>query len=107
MALREVNDEIAAGCAEALRRQQAALNEDTIRALVDQLRGQPTQWTVWLAGNLPREWFAGAMVAIQEAAPQLHYAVTLLWAFLESWIAKYWEPALPQQREDRDGNNAR
>ena len=104
--LREVNDEIAAGCAEALRRQQGALNEDTIRALVDQLRGQPTRWTVWLAGNLPREWFAGAMVAIQDAAPQLHYAVTLLWAFLESWIAKYWEPALPQQRENEEANNA-
>ena len=105
--LREVNDQIAAGCAEALRRQHLALNEDTIRALVDQLRGQSTRWTVWLAGNLPREWFAGAMVALQDAAPQLHYAVTLLWAFLESWIAKYWEPVLPPQRQVVGGNNAR
>jgi hypothetical protein len=46
---------------------------------------------VWLLGHLPREQVAPAIAGLQTQAPELHYAVTLLWTFVESWIAKHWE----------------
>lgn len=89
--LQEVDPAIAAGCAEALR-QHGALSDGAIRELTAQLAsGNPSVWTVWLAGHLPRERLAGAVADLQETAPELHYAITLLWSFVESWIARRWE----------------
>ncbi len=89
--LQEMEPAIAAGCAEALR-QHGALSDQTIRELTAQLaRGNPSVWAVWLAGHLPRERLAGAVADLQETAPELHYAITLLWSFVESWIARRWE----------------
>ena len=89
--LREVDPAIAAGCAEALR-QQEALSADTIREISAQLAsGNSTVWAVWLAGHLPRERLAGAVADLQQTAPELHYAITLLWSFVESWVARRWE----------------
>ena len=89
--LREVDPAIAAGCAEALR-QQEALSADTIREISAQLAsGNSTVWAVWLAGHLPRERLAGAVADLQQTAPELHYAITLLWSFIESWVARRWE----------------
>ena len=90
--LRETGDEIAAGCAEALRQQRASLGDEAITSLLEQLRSAaPSRWAVWLAGNLPREHVAGAIASIEKSAPHLHYALTLLWSFAESWIAQRWE----------------
>ena len=47
--------------------------------------------TVWLAGHLPRERLAGAVAGLQRTAPELHYAITLLWSFVESWVGRRWE----------------
>lgn len=89
--LREMEPAIAAGCAEALR-QQGALSDETIRELTTQLASDsPSVWAVWLTGHLPRERLAGAVADLQESVPELHYAITLLWSFVESWIARRWE----------------
>ena len=89
--LQEVDPVIATGCAEALR-QQEVLSADTIRELTAQLSGRnPSVWAVWLAGHLPRERLAGVVANLQQTAPELHYAITLLWSFAESWIAQRWE----------------
>ncbi len=89
--LQEVDPAVAAGCAEALR-QHGALPDGTIQELTAQLAGgNPSVWAVWLAGHLPRERLTGAVADLQETAPALHYAITLLWSFVESWIARRWE----------------
>jgi hypothetical protein len=52
-----------------------------------------------LLGNLPRDQVAGAIAELQDSAPHLRYAISLLWSFVESWIARLWEanpgPAFP------------
>ncbi|MCY4173489.1 MAG: HEAT repeat domain-containing protein [Cyanobacteria bacterium MAG CAR3_bin_5] len=89
--LQEENPAIAAGCAEALR-QHGALPAEAIGTLTEQLTEEnPSKWAVWLAGHLPRECLAGAVADLQETAPELHYAITVLWSFAESWIARHWE----------------
>ncbi len=82
---------IAAGCAEALR-QQRTLPDTVIDNLEAHLTvDAPPHWAVWLIGNLPREQFNTAISELQPSKPELHYAVSLLWSFVESWIAKHWE----------------
>ena len=89
--LREVDPAIAAGCAEALRQHGASLDV-SVQEVAEQLAGgRPSVWTVWLAGHLPRERLAGAVAGLQRTAPELHYAITLLWSFVESWVARRWE----------------
>jgi HEAT repeat protein len=89
--LQEMEPAIAAGYAEALR-QHGAVSDETLRELTAQLTsGTPSVWAVWLVGHLPRERLAGAVADLQETAPELHYAITLLWSFVESWIARRWE----------------
>jgi len=89
--LQEVDPAIAAGCAEALR-QHGALSAESLGELTAQLAsGNPSVWTVWLAGHLPREHLTGAVAELQDTEPELHYAISLLWSFIESWIARRWE----------------
>ncbi|MGA2271308.1 MAG: HEAT repeat domain-containing protein [Bryobacteraceae bacterium] len=89
--LRGTAMDVAAGCAEALR-QQASLPPNVIAELTQNLQ-EPgaSDWAVWLLGHLPRERVAPAIIGLQGSAPQLHYAVSLLWSFMESWIARRWE----------------
>lgn len=83
--------DIVAGCAEALR-QQERLPGKIINELVTTLKtGRPSPWLVWLVGNLPREQVNTAIADLQKRAPELHYAITLLWTFLGSWVARCWE----------------
>lgn len=91
---------VAAGCAEALR-QQRALSDAAVTAIVDDLRSvSPSPWTVWLAGHLPREHIASSIADLQDDNPTLHYAISLLWSFMENWIARNWDvapfPVLPR-----------
>lgn len=89
--LREVDQDIAAGCAEALR-QQKSLRPELPANLIEELKtGNRSPWGVWLLGHLPRETVGTAIAELQESAPQLHYAIALLWSFVESWISRRWE----------------
>jgi len=82
---------IAAGAAEALRRQQP-LSRTVVNQLANDLRSEhPSPWSVWLFGHLPRDQVASAIADLQQSAPPLHYAISLLWSFVESWIARHWE----------------
>ena len=90
--LREVNSDIAAGCAEALRQQQRTLPDQVIAQLTSYAKQrQSPSWAVWLLGQLPREQVLNSIADVQDSAPALHYALSLLWAFTESWIARSWE----------------
>ncbi len=89
--LRNSSDPIAAGCAEALRRCKDVTGA-LLGSLVTELRSEaPSRWAVWLVGHLPREQFATAIAEIQHQKPELHYAISILWSFVESWIARNWE----------------
>jgi hypothetical protein len=83
--------DLAAGCAEALRQQK--LSDEMLRELLPRLRGKARLpiWPVWLFGNLPRQQAAPIIAELQTSAPELHYALSLLWSFTESWIAQRWE----------------
>jgi len=99
--LKSVDTDIAAGCAEALRQQERLPNQ-IVDELVTTLRtGRPSQWLVWLVGHLPRERVNTAIADLQDRAPELHYAVTLIWAFVDSWVARRWElrrgPGFPEE----------
>lgn len=89
--LRETDEAVAAGCAEALR-QRGHLPDEALAELCDHARnGELSPWAVWLLGHLPRDQVAPAIASLQNSAPQLHYAISLLWSFVESWIARRWE----------------
>jgi len=104
--LRGTNEDIIAGCAEALRQQQP-LESEVLSELLDDLRRKdPSQWTAWLLGHLPRDQVSTAISGLQDTAPQLHYAISVLWSFVESWIARRWElnpgPAFPQPEDSEN-----
>ena len=86
--LSEVDPDIASGCAEALR-QYRPLPEATLPEIV-RLADQ-SQWAVWLLGNLPRERVVTLVDDLRDSNPTLYYAITLLWSFIENWIARRWE----------------
>lgn len=97
-----LDSDVAAGCAEALRRQRV-LSRDAILQLSDWAKTDGP-WAAWLLGNLPREQVTSVIADLQDSSPPLHYALTLLWSFTESWIARRWEvhpePAFPAQEDD-------
>jgi len=89
--LKRTDEAVIAGCAEALR-QQPELPEEVVESLLGTIRSDaPNKWVVWLVGHLPREQFNAAISELQTERPELHYAIALIWSFLESWIAKHWE----------------
>ena len=85
------DETVSAGSAEALRR-NPPLTKVVIDKLISELAsGTPQKWAIWLIGHLPRDHFASAVAGLQTARPDLHFAVSLLWSFVESWIARRWE----------------
>ena len=88
--INDANSDIAAGCAEVLR--QSKLPPNALDELGDALYAENTStWVPWVAAHLPRDYMAGRIAALQEKKPELHYAISLLWAFLDSWISRSWE----------------
>ena len=89
--LREAEDDaVRAGSAEVLR-QYSNNPAFPVGELVEILSAVGSPWPVWLAGMVPRNRIAGAVAPLQDTHPQLHYAITVLWSFVESWIARKWE----------------
>jgi len=96
------NSEIAAGCAEAIR-QAGRSGRPLILELAKELHQKPTDWLVWLLGQLPSDELTAAIAEIQkDVDPRLHYAITLLWAFSRSWIARGFELNPNAHRETQD-----
>lgn len=80
--------EIAAGAAEALRRIEGAPTKE-IASLAE--RASST-WPTWALAHLPKDTVAPYIAALQGKRPEVHYAISVLWTFLESWIAEDWTP---------------
>lgn len=89
------NAEIAAGCAEALREQGSLPDEIISQLAKDVCNVTHHPWITWLLGNLPRDRVIPLIAEYQESRPELHYALSVLWAFTESWIAQQWELQTP------------
>src|ERR1017187_9604609 len=64
-------------------RLSAASRQNRNSGLSQGLQGSnASDWAVWLLGQLPRERVAPAIVGLQSSAPQLYYAISLLWSFM-------------------------
>lgn len=88
-ALNADNPDVAAGAAETLRRIREAPAERIVESAV---RADST-WPTWTLAHLSRDAVAPHIAALQDRHPAVHYAVSVIWAFLESWIAKDWTPS--------------
>jgi len=89
----ENDQSIAAGAAEAIRR-QALLPPGIIQEIVKEVKADAGHlWAVWLLGHFPheRDYVTTAIAELQDSRPEAHYAITVLWAFMDSWIAQHWE----------------
>jgi hypothetical protein len=87
------NQDVAAGSAESIRR-QALVPPALIQKIVEEVKVDARRvWAVWLLGHLShkRDYIASAIAELQDARPEAHYAITVLWSFVESWIARHWE----------------
>ena len=86
--LEAASAEVAAGAAETLRRIRGAPAKE-IATLAE--RADST-WPTWALAHLPKDAVAPYIAALQSRRPEVHYAVAVLWTFLESWIAEDWTP---------------
>ena len=59
-----------------------------LQSVANQVLKKP--WPVWTLAHLPKHVVAPRIAAMQERQPQVHFAVTVLWSFLESWVAEHW-----------------
>lgn len=86
--LSEESSDVAAGAAEALRRIRAVPVRD-IAALAER---SDSTWPAWTLAHLPKDAVTPYITALQNKRPDVHYAVSVLWTFLDSWIAADWTP---------------
>lgn len=94
LGLRTADKDIAAGCAEAIRRLDE-VPASAIAEIKEMIERHPSDlWPVWLMGQLGpnSKTVLEATAQLEETSPAAHYAVTVLWAFVNSWISTHWEP---------------
>jgi len=84
--LKAASTEIAAGAAETLRRIRGAPAKE-IATLAEQAG---STWPTWALAHLPKDAVTPYIADLQSKRPDVHYAVSVLWTFLESWIAEDW-----------------
>lgn len=96
----EYDDEVLAGCAEALR-QYRDFDSNQLEGVINNLRGEdPSNWSVWLIGNLPKDVTSSMIQSMQDIKPEIHFGLSLLWSFSQSWISRRWEKdPLPYQSD--------
>ncbi len=87
-ALEATSADVAAGAAETLRRIQGAPAKE-IASVAERVG---STWPTWTLAHLPKEAVAPYIAALQARRPDVHYAVSVIWTFLESWIAQDWTP---------------
>ncbi len=86
--LSQETEDIAAGCFEVLRR----LGTAPVKSLVDLTEsGRSPQWSLWLLASLPKAQVGPVIASWQASRPDLHFALSVLWSFLESWVSEIWE----------------
>jgi hypothetical protein len=86
--LEAASTEVAAGAAETLRRIEGAPARE-IASLAEQAT---STWPTWALAHLPKDAVAPYIAVLQRERPEVHYAISVLWTFLESWIAEDWTP---------------
>jgi HEAT repeat protein len=86
--LEAASTDIAAGAAETLRRIPSAPTRE-IAALAEQAE---STWPTWALAHLPKDAVTPHIAALQSKRPDIHYALCVLWTFLDSWIAEDWTP---------------
>ncbi|HEX4961345.1 MAG TPA: HEAT repeat domain-containing protein [Thermoanaerobaculia bacterium] len=86
--LSERSGDVAAGCFEVLRR----LDTAPVQVYMDLAEtSRAPEWAVWLLASLPRHQVGTRIAAWQMNRPDLHFAISVLWSFLESWVSETWE----------------
>lgn len=83
-----LSPDVAAGSAEALRR----LRHVPVREIAALAEKSSSTWPTWTLAHLPKDSIAPHIAALQSKRPDVHFALTVLWTFLESWIAENWTP---------------
>lgn len=85
--------DIQAGCAEVVRwlahrSDPEAVMTQIVPGVAQALQGQDrTAMAVWLGGQLPADIMRPALAAILDTDARLAYALSVAWAFAQSWIA--------------------
>jgi hypothetical protein len=79
--------DVAAGSAEVLRRIGDVPVDEIVRLAVE---APGRAWPAWTLAHLPRSDVAPRIAAIQQRRPDVHFAVSVLWTFLDSWVAEHW-----------------
>lgn len=83
------SSEIAAGSAEAIRR-IGRLPSDSVETIVDLAESSKSTWPAWALGHLPLEDVKPFVATLQDRRPDVHFALSVLWTFLESWVSRDW-----------------
>ena len=85
------SSDIAAGSAEAIRRVRD-VPENQVRRIVELAEGSESTWPAWALAHLPKEEVRPYIATLQDRRPDIHYALSVLWTFLQSWVAEDWTP---------------
>lgn len=81
--------EIAAGSAEAIRR-IGNLPRSQLESIVEIAESSRSTWPTWALGHLPSEDVRPLIATLQGKRPDVHFALSVLWTFLESWVSRDW-----------------
>ena len=98
--LESSNDDLGSGCAEALRQIQSLL-QSSFSMIAKSLESRPPIWLVWLVGNLSKSDGQAVISETRTLDDRVRYAITVLLAFSESWVANHWISSLASWSQSR------
>ena len=76
---------------EALQQCKCVPARNTARLSAISGRNNRTSGLLGLLANCRESNSIRRLQSFSKPSPELHYAVSLLWSFMESWIARNWE----------------